>query len=249
MATRDTNFTATGPASVGFEAFGDFKTGVLGVGFLALDGPVDLTVVGVSGTTGAEPDHEEGGIGVLGRTSAGIGVRGTSSALSQDSQQEPCIGVSGKAVAGTGVEGESDQGRGVLGKGPVGVQGEGGIGVFGSGSEFGVQGVSDTIGVLGGPAAGGLFAQPREPIGVGVAGVAIGDVRAGDIPYAYGGWFDADNGTAPLHLEPSANDTPPPAAHRGDLFVDNAGQLWFCITSGRATTASDVAVWKRVQLV
>lgn len=79
-----------------------------------------------------------------------------------------------------------------------------------------------------------------------MVGVSIGDVRAGDLQFAYGGWFDAANGTAPVHLEPSA-DGPPLAAMRGDLFVDNGGVLWFCTDSGDSNPNN--ATWKQVQLV
>lgn len=246
MTTTDTNFTATGPASEGFLANGDFKTGVRAVGFLATDG-IDLTVAGVIGSTGADPVTDKDGIGVQGRTRSGIGVSGVSSAVSQDVQHS-CIGVSGHAVAGTGVEGESEQGSGVVGRGDPGVRGEGptdkleGVGVFGIG-RVGVEGAGD-LGVLGGPAEGPLFSGP--PILTGVTGNAPGDVKHGDVPAAYGGWFDALNGTAPLHLEPSADDGPPPTALRGDFFVDNAGRLWFCVAPN---TDSAAATWKQVQLV
>jgi hypothetical protein len=246
MATVDTSFEATGPASAGFLADGDFTTGVHGVGRLN-QGEVDLRVTGVIGSTGPDAIFDSGGVGVLGRTDSGIGVAGTSSANTQTGAP-PGVGVRGLAGNGNGVEGEStDGGTGVLGKGRVGVQGEAppgsGVGVFGTG-RIGVQGAAD-IGVLGGPPQGTLF-ESGPPILAGVAGTAPGDVKHGDIPSAYGGWFDALNGTAPLHLEPSTDNAPPPTALRGDFFVDNAGRLWFCVI---ANTASTDATWKQVQLL
>jgi hypothetical protein len=66
------------------------------------------------------------------------------------------------------------------------------------------------------------------------------------VPLAYGGWFDAIDGTAPLHLEPSAAGAPPTAALRGDVFVSNAGALWFCTDPGDGE--ANAATWRQVQL-
>jgi hypothetical protein len=66
------------------------------------------------------------------------------------------------------------------------------------------------------------------------------------VPLAYGGWFDAIDGTAPIHLEPAAEGAPPTAALRGDLFVSNAGALWFCTDPGDGD--ANPATWRQVQL-
>ena len=104
---------------------------------------------------------------------------------------------------------------------------------------IGVQGTGEAVGVWGGPSSDKVGSE----IAAGVVGNAIGQVDAGDIPFSYGGWFDAMHGTAPLHLEPSASDAPPVSSRRGDLFVDNAGRLWFCVNDGNP------AIWKQVQLI
>lgn len=194
--------------------------------------------------------------GVIGQSTSGVGVRATSSSTALDAEStgdvaikatSPTTAIVAQGATGVVATGADKDGSGVVGRGAVGVQGEGpaqsqGVGVFGTG-RIGVQGAAD-IGVLGGPPEGPLFSGP--PILVGVTGNAPGDVKHGDVPAAYGGWFDALNGTAPLHLEPSADDAPPSTALRGDFFVDNSGRLWFCVAPD---TASVAATWKQVQLV
>jgi hypothetical protein len=118
-----------------------------------------------------------------------------------------------------------------------------GVAISASGDQIGVQAISEAVAILGGPPVGKLFDERIGSVGAGIVGNAVGDVGAGDVPFAYGGWFDALNGTAPLHLEPSKLANPPQSARRGDFFVDNAGGLWFCTTDG------DPATWKQVQLV
>jgi hypothetical protein len=141
-------------------------------------------------------------------------------------------GVQGTSQHGVGVQGISDTN--------IGVEGRGEIGVFGSSARVGVEGTSDMVGVLGGPPIGRVF---DGTFGVGVVGTGALDVGDDGVPFSYGGWFDAPNGTAPLHLEPSTAAVPTAAAQRGDFFVDNSGKLWFCTDGG------DPATWRQVQLV
>jgi hypothetical protein len=48
---------------------------------------------------------------------------------------------------------------------------------------------------------------------------------------------------AQIRLSPSKASTHPTSGRRGDLFVDNAGRLWFCRSGGKTAT------WKQVKLV
>jgi hypothetical protein len=232
-ADTHTNFVATGPATTGIGFFAraatnaGFKTGVVGIGSSEFVDQIKDTI-GVLGYTATLDNNpaDGNGRGVAGLASGHFG-----------------IGVQGRGLLdATGVQGISEDSAGVQGISDtaIGVEGHGGVGVFGSGTFVGVEGASDTVGVLGGPPIGRVL---DGTFGVGVVGVGIGDVRAGDVPFAYGGWFDALNGTAPLHLEPSTAAVPTVAAQRGDFFVDNSGKLWFCTDSG------DPAKWKQVQLV
>jgi hypothetical protein len=218
---RDIRFIATGPGNgpddAGFKVLkgAGFPIGVLGRGE-RYDNAQSVGVMGVP----ISDLRLTNGVGVVGLSDGvgGVGVQGGGT--------NRAIGVQGKATGGgVAVEGTSD-----------------GVGVIGFGDLLGVQGTSDTVGVLGGPPLGKVFGA-LGTINAGVVGNAIGDVSAGDVPFAYGGWFDGLNGTAPLHLEPSAAAAPPAAAKRGDFFVDNAGRLFFCTDDGNPAT------WKQVQLV
>jgi hypothetical protein len=232
----DTNYRATGPG-VGFDARADSNDGmfigVRGVGSAEILSDIAVTN-GVLGYTATLDGAIADGTGVRGVTAGGIGVKGVSN---QDG-----VGVEGTASGhGTGVKGSSEDGTAVQGESSHG------IGVFGFGPTIGVEGASDGVGVLGGPPIGRPFTAGQGPFGIGVVGNGVGDVRAGDVPYAYGGWFDALNGTAPLHLEPSSSSAPPEAAQQGDLYVDNVGRLWFCTDTGDASP--NAATWRQVQLV
>jgi hypothetical protein len=237
IMTSDTNFRATGPG-VGFDARADqndgLSIGVRGVGSSSYLPDIEQTV-GVVGYTATLDGSISNGTGVRGVTAGGTGVKG----LSTDGG----VGVEGRAGGpGTGVRGRSeDGGNGVAGESAQGV------GVFGFGGRIGVEGASDGVGVLGGPPVGPVFAPGQVPPGIGVLGNGIGDVRTGDLPLAYGGWFDAINGTAPMHLEPSREVAPPAAALRGDIFVGSAGTLWFCTDSGDGD--ANPATWRQIQLV
>lgn len=241
VADRDThaNFLATGPG-VGFlanagRAFVESGTadgmfrGVVGIGSSGSQDQIAQTI-GVLGFTADLDLFLADGTGVRGMTAGGVGVDGVSSSGGG-------TGVRGVSSDGPGVEGTSDTNVGVRGISQ-------GVGVFGFGL-IGAQCAGNQIGVLGGPPEGRAI-PPANRIGAGVVGNAIGDLRAGDFAYSYGGWFDTLNGTSPIHLEPSASATPPAAAQRGDFFVDSAGGLWFCTNTGDNSPTR--ATWKTVQL-
>jgi hypothetical protein len=230
------NFSATGPGT-GFlaEAGGNdgMDRGVVGIGSKAFFNNIAGTI-GVLGFTSTLDLTLANGKGVVGRTDGGIAVQGLNIGVGADG-----TGVQGiSAGRGTGVQGSSDSGVGVAGTSSA-------IGILGFGATIGVQGSSSQTGVLGGPPLGRTFA-PGNSFGIGVLGVAIGDVRVGDFPFSYGGWLDGLNGTAPIHLEPSGSPTPPTAAQRGDLFVDSNGGLWFCTDTGNNDPSP--ATWRTVQL-
>jgi hypothetical protein len=227
-AAVEPNFKATGPG-IGFCARANTNNGMdIGVLGVATNLKNSADGVGVMGFTSGslDPGSRAGGIGVLGTTEGGIGVRGVN------------IGADGAGVQGVSPLG----GAGVTGTGgPVsaGVIGTGGpVSVLGSGGVIGVEGSGEQIGVLG----GALFGRPLDltnAIAVGVLGNAL--PNSGEFSASYGGWFDAGpSGTAPLHLEPSDTASPPQVGERGDLYVDSGGRLWFC--------ESAPAGWRQVQL-
>jgi len=214
--------------------------GVVGIGS---DPNVDriAQTMGVVGYTATVDGTSIGnGVGVQGLTAGGTGVQG--SAVTEG------VGVEGVTAAGTGVRGSvTNEGVGVEGvsNGFIGVSGSSrGTGVFGSGTVTGVEGGGDTVGVLGGGPIGRVF-QPGTSVYTGVLG--NGPIDPGGITFTYGGWFDAVNGTAPVHLEPSQNPQPPAAGQAGDIFVDSNGNLWFCTVTG--DNNPNPATWRRVQLV
>jgi hypothetical protein len=134
----------------------------------------------------------------------GIGVRGLSGSGS---------GVEGTSTSGAGVEGISTSGAGIGGRS------QGGVGVDGMGGRVGVNGASDSTGVHGSGETG--------VHGESVYGRAV----HGSSNHGHGGWFDGGADGSPLHLEPGGATTPT-TGQRGDLFVDDQGNLWFCKMSG-----------------
>lgn len=231
--TTDKSFRANGPG-VGFLARADSNDGMdVGVRGEGSSGYDAAHTIGVLGRTTRLDGTLADGTGVQGESFGGTGVAGTSDFRG--------VGVAG-SVRGDGVGVRGTVGSGVAVEGTA----DSGIGVLGSGSRLGVHGTGDRIGVLGGSPTGRALSDQEGPFGIGLVGHAIGDVPAGDIPFAYGAWLDPRNGTAPLHLEPSTANTPPVTALRGDLFVDSAGTLWFCTDS--SSDFSTAATWRRVQL-
>jgi hypothetical protein len=149
------------------------------------------------------------------------------------------IGVSGGSGSSDGVHGTSNTGSGVVGWSnfDTGVRGE----VFASsGTTYGVSGLSHSntgVGVYGhvSPAAGttvGVLGRSESASGVGVQGTA---------PVGRGGQFIGAE--AQIRLVPTAAASHPASGAAGDLYVDKAGRLWFCTTTGSP------AVWKQVSLV
>src|SRR6185437_10297260 len=204
----------TASSSTGVTGNSDNGTGVNGT---------STSGTGVNGHSASKigvQGSSESNFGVFGESANGIGIKAqslNSNALEAEvistegglaiDAKSPTTAIQAQGATGVVAIGADTDGRGVVGKGAVGVQGEGpaqsqGVGVFGTG-HIGVQGAGD-LSVIGGPPVGTLF-ESGPPILVGVAGTAPGDVKHGDVPSAYGGWFDPGNGTAPLHLEPSAD--------------------------------------------
>jgi hypothetical protein len=215
-----TNFRATGPGT-GFFAqagtVGGMDRGVWGFGTNQTD---PERAIGVQGSAVDLDVHPSNGTGVLGTTAGGVGVKG--------------VNVFTNGVA---VQGISETGVGVEGTGNP-------ISVLGSGGVIGVEGSGEQIGVLGGAVFGPVL-DPANQIAVGMLGNALPNF--GDLSASYGGWFDAGaTGTAPVHLEPSPAPGPPQIARQGDLFVDSAGRLWFCVGTG--DNAPNPATWKEIQM-
>ena len=150
---------------------------------------------------------------------------------------------------GPGVAGRSSKGEGVVGQGttngmhgiapgsenehstiPSGVWGENtgdGIGVKGSANGgIGVLGVSNSdtgVGISGINHAGGSGVNGESVDGAGVVG---GSLRG------YGG--DFSGGLAPIRLKPGPTSGRPTDNNHsvGELYLDNAGNLFLCITAG-----------------
>jgi hypothetical protein len=144
-----------------------------------------------------------------------------------------------------GVVGASTNGIGVIGTssdyspttpttGGVGVIGNGTIGVQGNGDVKGVVGISPSGTGVDGSSENGTGVDGSSNTGTGV----VGSSSAG-----YGGSFFG--GLAPLLLGSSSTQGPPTSGTHsvGELYVDNQGDLFFCVASGTPGT------WKTVQLV
>jgi hypothetical protein len=127
-------------------------------------------------------------------------------------------GVSGISLTGHAVHGESLQG----GIGVIGIsQSDSGIGTFGQGAQYGVRGESESIGVSG-----------VGRIGIQGTGGNFGVYGQGN----YGGVFTGH--LAALVLGPaSVPGAPNSEVHlAGELYVDSAGALWYCTSTGIAGT-------------
>jgi hypothetical protein len=169
------------------------------------------------------------GVGTGGDTS--IGVRGASgTGVRAEGIGNQGIGVNATAAKtavkasstnGTGVESSGASG-GVFatasdGTGVIGVgNGQFGIGVIGNGLDLGVRASS--------PDGTGLSASSNTGIGASFSG-----------------------GAAPIQLAPSLTSGAPKTGthHRGELYVDNQGQLFLCTAD---STAGNAGTWKHVHL-
>jgi hypothetical protein len=140
--------------------------------------------------------------------------------------------VNGSAFAGFA----SGLGAGVFGQSPAGA----GLGAF-SATGYGVFSTSDSTSkpAVVGQSSGnntallgysGTAALPASPAKTGVFGYAGQDAGAvgvrGTSPAGRGGIFKG--GAAQLRLAPSTATSHPSSGHKGDLFVDSNGRLWFC---------------------
>jgi hypothetical protein len=164
------------------------------------------------------------GVGVLGRNSAGQGVRGEGEiGVFGTSSSTGFAAVAGQHTGdGFGVVGDGTE-AGVLGRNVLGdgVRGEGFRGVVGicsttgAGASSGVAADEDAVGVLG-----------RSSSGPGVVGIGT----------SYGGEFEG--GTAQLWLVPGTSaGRPTTGVHRvGEIFMDSAATLWVCLGAGSPGT-------------
>jgi len=227
--SKDDQFTALGPTEIGFQTDGaNIRIGAQIAGREAgVRGHCD-TAVGIEGTGGAG--------GVHGSSQAGDGVAGVSDAVgksgvfgSHSGRFGPAFGVSGTTGSpdGAAINGFTDAGVGVRG---------------GSQTNDGVAGASNTAGKSGvfgsnshtsGPAFG-VSGTTSSPDGAAINGFS---------DQGYGATLKG--GRAPLHLEPGTLTGPPTSGNhqRGEVFVDGAGDLFFCREQG--TPGS----WFRVQLI
>jgi hypothetical protein len=154
------------------------------------------------------------------------------------------IKIVGKIGNGITVDGGEDSGvTGTSQKGLAGVHGK---------AMQTVHSPYDICGVLGESVA-------LSPGSTGVRGKSTsGDGIHGSSQEGYGGHFEGF--LAPLRLEPSNASGPPTTdtiepfrRHMvGELYVDNAGVLYFCTASGTPANPPGTwtaGTWKRVQLV
>jgi hypothetical protein len=181
--TSDNQFTALGPAIIGFQTFSN-----------AIDKGAEI-----SGNS----------IGVLGKCSIGVGIRGESQSNDGVTGETSNagrsgvwgnntgngFGVSGSSKGGPGVAGRSNNNDGVTGQSSV--PGRSGVWGNNTGNRFGVSGSSSN---------------------------------------GYGGSFRG--GQAPLFLSPSnTNGSPTTGSHfMGEFVVDRGGALYFCTQSGTPGT-------------
>ncbi len=175
---------------------------------------VSATALAIHGITHAPPGLIQGAA-VLGDT-FGIGATGVFGRGLADL----AIGVQGRSASFLGVVGKSDTG----------------IGVYGTISSAGGSGTANTAikgelpNTVTAPNSVSLHGS-NQSVGAGAIGV-LGASAVG-----YGGQFDG--GLAPLHLVPAASGTghPTTGAHTtGELYVDNAGTLFYCTVGGSPGT-------------
>jgi hypothetical protein len=252
--SSDNQFTALGPAIVGFQTDG-----------ANIDRGADITgnQVGVQGRCGGPVgDGVQGfgtgnfsgvaGFGGGDANSTGTGVFGLGGVQAGDlfvPQRGPGV----RGIGGGGPNTSPSVGVGVYGQGAFqapGVVGQAGTapadGVqgFGSGAFSGVAGFGDST-PSSSQSGTGVFGLGGDPAGPGVRGIGHGGPNtnpSGPVgvygqagPDGYGGQF---TGEAPLlsqlFLEPSSAIGQPTAGthKRGEFYVDNQGSLFYCKSDG-----------------
>jgi len=213
------------------------NVGVLGEGAVGVKGTTSKSnytaIVGEhTGTVGygVLGQGKGAGVGVVGRSAGGEGVRGEGTT--------GMIGVSSHAGS-SGVRGTNTNNIGVLGEGAVGIKGTSsksnytaivgehtgpvGYGVLGQGTGLG-------IGVVGRNNAGEAMR------GEGRIGIYAKSTTTG----GYGGVFEG--GKAQLRLVPNSTAGKPTSGthSKGELVLDSAAALWICVVGGTP------GVWKQV---
>jgi len=210
------------------------RSGVYGFNSTKID-----SSYGVSGRCDAP-----NGAGVFGISAGGVGVHGKSENNNPDTPSGSAFGVFGEcdSTLAAGVFGNSISGEGVRGASisNIGVRGY-------SKYNDGVSGRSEGVGHSGvhgentaKPGKEAIKGTPTSIVGVsGKADFGIGVFGSG----TYGGVFDGKH--APVRLVPSTSEGPPTNGfhQRGELYVDNPGNLFFCGGDGTPGT------WFRVSLI
>jgi hypothetical protein len=230
----------------GFGVFGHSERGAGVYGetlFAETNGPA-VHGVGVGFATGVMGDAKNG-TGVWGRSEIGqhhnalAGVVGSGYAQAEGAG---VIGLSFSATDGVGVIGRAPHGTGVLGiSGPVKVRISGQS--VGGPDVYGVSQALNSSGVFGENIAEPKPGLPAEVVGVtGRANATLGTGVVGESAKGAGlagkgGLYGAtlQGGLAPVRLIPSLTVTGAPQSgfhHRGELFVDTTGSLFYCKADG-----------------
>jgi hypothetical protein len=140
---------------------------------------------------------------------------------------------------------DSELQTGDFAAGPAALIGAGGgpggtiKGVFGvtlNGNGIGVEG--NNGGTTG--TGAGVWGNANSSTGFGVlatnnAGIGVRGASTG----GRGGQFAG--AAAQVQLVPGSKNTHPTSGHRGDLYADSTGRLWFCKTSGTTATWHQIA--------
>jgi hypothetical protein len=194
-----------------------------------------FTTVDVENTSqGTGLNVESRGIAIVaaglnpGVQGSGVGVQAFGDQSAVDATSAHGTAVKAKSKSGVGVDATNDNGIGVSGTG----KGEYGIGVAGGGDDVGVQGNGINVGVRAHSFDGnGMYADSNKSSAV--LGQSINGV---------GGEFIG--GQAPLRLVPSATVGAPKTGihHKGELYVDTNGDLFYCKADGTP------GVWKKVDM-
>lgn len=242
---------ATGLSGTGVEGKteGSNGTGVKGTGRYGVWG--ESNQAGFYGVTGRNTNTDGTGVrgvgakrGVLGESTNGIGVKGTSSAPGLGAVEGHNSG-GGTGVAGVGKVGmlgfsHTDGWNAVWGRHTAngrGVAGDSarGVGVYGEASSEGKQGVFGRAkGASQGVAGEGL--NGTGVLGTGRFGVVGASTGAG-----YGGQFQG--GKAQLRIVPKGTvGRPTTGAHaKGEIYMDSAATLFVCTVGGTPGTWRKIA--------